>query len=113
MTQHRAGIRSLSLKPSTLQSGATRLRDDLDHVLQHTASLWEELRGGRLFITGGTGFFGTWLLESFFLAHDPLSPAAQATVLPPHPAAFAPQAPRLPAPVALAFPRDARRVFAL
>ncbi len=102
----------MSLKPSTLQSGATRLRDDLDHVLQHTASLWEELRGGRLFITGGTGFFGTWLLESFVLANDRLSLGAQATVLTRDPAAFARKAPRLAAHVALNFVQGDVRDFA-
>lgn len=57
------------------------LADDLDHVLAHTTGLWEELRGERLFITGGTGFFGCWLLESFAWANDKLRLNATAVVL--------------------------------
>ena len=71
--------------------------EDLDHVLAHTAGLWEELRGGRLFITGGTGFFGCWLLESFAWANDRLGLSAEAVVLTRRPAAFAEKAPHLAA----------------
>ena len=54
---------------------------DLEHVLAHTADLWELLRGRRLFISGGTGSFGGWLLESFALANDRLKLRAETTVL--------------------------------
>jgi nucleoside-diphosphate-sugar epimerase len=57
------------------------LADDLDLVLAQTGGLWEELRGARVFVTGGTGFFGCWLLETFLWANDHLRLGASAVVL--------------------------------
>lgn len=57
------------------------LATDLIHILNHTEALWEEIRNQRIFITGGTGFFGCWLLESFLWANDKLNLNASALVL--------------------------------
>ena len=74
------------------------LAPDLDHVLAHTAGVWDELRGARIFVTGGTGFFGCWLLESLAWAWERLRPGrASLTVLTRSADAFRRKAPHLAA----------------
>ena len=68
---------------------------DLDHVLEHTGGLWDDLRGERFFVTGGTGFFGRWMLESFLRANDALHLGAEAIVLTRDPSRFAHAAPHV------------------
>jgi nucleoside-diphosphate-sugar epimerase len=63
--------------------------------MEHTQGVWEDLRGGRLFVTGGTGFFGRWMLESFLRANDDLTLGAKATVLTRDPRGFAEGAPHI------------------
>jgi dTDP-glucose 4,6-dehydratase len=63
-------------------------KEDLELVLTHTRTLWEQLRGGRIFVTGATGFFGTWLLESFAHANEQLSLGAELVGLTRNPDAF-------------------------
>ena len=84
-------------------------REDLDHVLEHTRVLWDEMRGQRLFITGGTGFFGRWLLESLLWANDRLSLGLSALVLSRNPDAFRERAPLVAGHPAIQFhPGDVR-----
>jgi nucleoside-diphosphate-sugar epimerase len=71
------------------------ISSDLDHIFNHTEHLWEEVRDKRIFITGGTGFFGSWLLESFVWANDKLQLNAEALVLSRDPEAFAEKAAHL------------------
>lgn len=68
---------------------------DLEHILTHTAQLWPQLDGKRLFITGGTGFFGIWLLESLLHARQKLRLDLQATVLSRAPEIFLQRYPHL------------------
>lgn len=44
--------------------------DDLSHILTHAKTALESMRNARIFITGGTGFFGVWLLESLIIANQ-------------------------------------------
>jgi dTDP-glucose 4,6-dehydratase len=68
---------------------------DLDHVVGHMRPLREKLEGARLFITGGTGFIGCWLLESLAWGNDRLGLGAEALVLTRNLEAFARKAPHL------------------
>src|SRR5688572_12964539 len=81
---------------STAPIGASPLpARALAHVLSHTAELWDEIRGKHLFITGGTGFFGLWLLETFAHANEVLKLQARAVVLTRNAQLFAAKAPHL------------------
>jgi dTDP-glucose 4,6-dehydratase len=79
------------------------LDKDLDYILALTEPLWKDLRGQRIFITGGTGFFGCWLLESLAWANDKLGQKVSALVLTRNPEAFRQKAPHLAVQSAIRF----------
>lgn len=73
------------------------LKHDLDRILARTEPLWQDLRGERVLVTGGTGFFGCWLLESFAWANRRLNLGARAVALSRHPNRLVQKAPHLTA----------------
>jgi nucleoside-diphosphate-sugar epimerase len=73
------------------------LARDLDAVLVQSANVWPQLRGARIFLTGGSGFFGRWLLESLLWANARARTDASVVVLTRDPDRFQRAAPRLAA----------------
>jgi dTDP-glucose 4,6-dehydratase len=62
--------------------------EDLEHIFENTQDIWESFRGKSIFLTGGTGFFGKWLLESFIYINEKLELNATITTLTRNPEAF-------------------------
>lgn len=62
--------------------------EDLEHIYQNTQDIWDSFRGKSIFVTGGTGFFGKWLLESFIYVNEKLALNATITALSRNPEAF-------------------------
>lgn len=87
------------------------LAADLEHVLTHTEGLWEPLRGQNIFVTGGTGFVGRWLLESFAHANNTLRLGAKIVALSRQPEVFAAKAPDLSTDPAIDFVQGDVRTF--
>ncbi|MFA6117758.1 MAG: NAD-dependent epimerase/dehydratase family protein [Sphingomonas sp.] len=67
------------------------LEQDLYAVQAALAPLWWRLSGARLFMTGGTGFIGRWMLEALARADIDI----EVTILSRDPAAFAAKVPHL------------------
>ncbi len=68
---------------------------DLAHILSASRQLWERARGKRIFLTGATGFFGAWLLESLAYCDRELRLELRATVLCRNPETVASRMPHL------------------
>jgi len=89
----------------SVAAAAKLLERDLDEILERCADDFNQLRGQRIFVTGGTGFVGSWLLESFAHANRRLALGAQAVVLTRDPEAFERAVPHVAADAAVAFVR--------
>lgn len=64
-----------------IPSGFTLFKQDLEQIAAQLDDDWDRLRGAHLFITGGTGFFGIWLLESLLWANETRGLEMRLTVL--------------------------------
>ncbi len=71
------------------------LAGELEEVTTHLAPIWAELAGARILLTGGTGFYGCWLLETLTWAVDTGGVDVAIDVLTRDPATFTAKAPHL------------------
>src|SRR5687768_14882510 len=81
------GKKTFGMSLASSMSGRPLAAEDLDRVLSATAQLWKPMAGSRIFLSGGTGFFGAWLVESFAYANARLALGAELVVLSRDPAA--------------------------
>ena len=56
-------------------------KDDLNLILEKTIDSWKNAKNKTFFITGGTGFFGIWLLMSFISINRTLKLNARIIIL--------------------------------
>ena len=70
-------------------------QDDLDAMFAALEGDWPKLAGKRIFMTGGTGFIGRWMLEALANADRRLHLGVKVRIVTRDPAAFAIKAPHL------------------
>jgi nucleoside-diphosphate-sugar epimerase len=69
--------------------------EDLDHILHHAGDAFAALKDARVFVTGGTGFFGHSLLEGLLHANGALGLGVRLTVLTRNVATFRANSPQI------------------
>lgn len=70
-------------------------REDMAHILTQSEPIFKELQNACILITGGTGFFGRWMVESLLYANDQLELNATILLLTRRPQAFRDTVPAL------------------
>lgn len=92
-------------------NSSSAIGHDLDKIMSRMGMLWDGLRNESIFITGGTGLFGRWLLESLSRANRELKLNLKVTVLTRDERAFKEKAPHLALDPAINFHRGDVRDF--
>jgi nucleoside-diphosphate-sugar epimerase len=88
------------------------LEEDLTHVRRHADVSWGPMHGKSVFLTGGSGFLGRWLVESLLHANRTLQLGVRLTMLTRSAARFGDIAPHLVAEPALSIVEGNIRDFA-
>jgi dTDP-glucose 4,6-dehydratase len=73
------------------------IEQDFADIVERSRDDFEALRGARVFITGGTGFVGTWLVRALYAADRTLGLQLRVELLTRHPTAFKVRQPTLAA----------------
>ena len=63
-------------------------KEDLQNIYQHCKTEFAELDQKTIFVTGGTGFFGKWLLEAIIYANETASLEIKCIILSRDPSVF-------------------------
>ena len=69
--------------------------EDLQRIQKQAGAIWQELDNSHIFLTGGTGFFGRWLLHSMKHAIDTIGLNIRITILTRNPESFGSEEPDL------------------
>lgn len=72
-----------------------KLEDDFSQIIRDGAQSFEALKDSHIFLTGGTGFIGTWLLEAIHFSNQTKNANIRVTVLTRNPENFRVKNPHL------------------
>ena len=64
------------------------IEHDFAHISDHAKRSFDELKGAHIFLTGGTGFIGTWILEAIRFVNESQGANIQVTILTRNPENF-------------------------
>jgi len=73
----------------------SQLRSEVSELVLGSADLWPALADARIFLTGASGFFGCWLLETLLFANDHFGFHTKVVALTRDPERFLSRAPHL------------------